>query len=134
MTQLLLVAHWPLASALASLAGHVYPGCASGLGAVDVDSGSSLAEATDKVTQALEALRTSGGPEAEVLLLADVPGATPWNAARAAASGPRTRVVWGVNVPMLWRTLCYSAEPLDRLAERALEGGIRGIGDSGASI
>lgn len=132
MTQLLLVAHRPLASALASLARHVYPACAESLAAVDIEEDLNLDEATGRVVKALEALRSAGGPGTEVLLLVDVPGATPCNAARSAARDPGTRVVWGVNVPMLWRTLCYAAEPLDQLTERAVEGGSRGIGDSRA--
>jgi PTS system mannose-specific IIA component len=37
----------------------------------------------------------------------------------AVADGVHARVVAGVNVPMLWRTLCYRHEALDVLVERA---------------
>jgi PTS system ascorbate-specific IIA component len=39
----------------------------------------------------------------------------------------RCQVVVGVNVPMLWRTLCYAAEPLDALVGRALAGATQGV-------
>ena len=35
----------------------------------------------------------------------------------------------GVNIPMLWRTLCYRHEPLQALKQRALEGAQRGVID-----
>jgi PTS system mannose-specific IIA component len=62
-----------------------------------------------------------------VLILADVFGATPCNAALAAADGVRVRVVAGVNVPMLWRTLCYQDKPLDDLVNRAVAGAGQGV-------
>ena len=65
--------------------------------------------------------------EAEVLVLADVFGATPCNAALAVADGVRTRVVTGVNVPMLWRTLGYAQLPLDELVARAVVGAAHGV-------
>ena len=43
------------------------------------------------------------------------------------ADGARVRIVAGVNVPMLWRVLCYRGEPLDRLVERAVDGAVRGV-------
>jgi mannose PTS system EIIA component len=36
-------------------------------------------------------------------------------------------VVAGVNVPMLWRVLCYAAEPLDLLVTRAVSGATQGV-------
>ena len=59
-------------------------------------------------------------------MLVDVFGATPCKAARAVVDGVRQRIVTGVNVPMLWRALCYAAKPLDELVTRAVDGGIAG--------
>ena len=43
-------------------------------------------------------------------------------------TGQRVRVVAGVNVPMLWRTLCYGTkEPVDALVERAIAGATQGV-------
>ncbi|MDE2564897.1 MAG: PTS fructose transporter subunit IIA [Burkholderiales bacterium] len=122
MATIVLVAHAPLASALKSLALHTYAECATQVDTVDVPAGASLEEARALVQQVL-----SAGGEGEVLLLADVFGATPCNAALAEADGRRVRVVAGVNVPMLWRTLCYGHLPLSDLVARAADGGRQGV-------
>jgi len=122
MAAILLVAHAPLASSLLAVARHVYPERSAGVAAVDVSDGADLAAAQAQVRAALEGLAAT-----EVLVLADVFGATPFKAALAAADGLRTRVVAGVNVPMLWRTLCYATEPLDELVTRAVDGGTQGV-------
>jgi mannose PTS system EIIA component len=71
-------------------------------------------------------LRGMLGPE-ETLILTDIFGATPCNSALRVVDGLRSRVVAGVNVPMLWRSLCYSTEPLDTLVARAVGGGSQGV-------
>ncbi len=122
MAAFLLIAHAPLASSLQQVAAHVYPECASRLRAVDVPAGASL----ETAEVAARAAVTDLGDQ-EVLILADVFGATPCNAALRVADGVRTRVVAGVNVPMLWRALCYGDEPLDRLVTRAVDGATQGV-------
>lgn len=121
MTHLLLIAHAPLASALRDVAQHTFPSCAPQLTVLDVEPQMSA----DEVESRCRALLADAGAE-EVLVLTDVFGATPSNAAQRLL-GEHVRMVSGVNVPMLWRTLCYSAEPLEALAQRAIEGGGRGI-------
>lgn len=121
MASLLLVAHAPLASSLQAVAQHAYPDCACQLGAVDVGPGATLADTEQRVRQAIAAL-----PAGEVLILVDVFGATPCNAALAAIDDARTRVVAGVSVPMLWRTLCYRELGLDELVARAVAGAAQG--------
>jgi mannose PTS system EIIA component len=122
MTALLIVAHAPLASALLTVARHVYADCSHALAAVDVQPGSTLEDVEASIRAALDGLAAQ-----EVLVLTDVFGATPCNAALAVADGRRMRVVAGVNVPMLWRTLCYADAPLDDLLDRALAGAAQGV-------
>lgn len=122
MARILIVAHAPFASALQQVAQHVYPDCGASLAAVDVPSGASSEDVHARV-RAVLADRIGE----EVLILVDVFGATPCNAALAAADGFRARVVAGVNVPMLWRTLCYSDKPLDDLVARAVAGASQGV-------
>jgi PTS system ascorbate-specific IIA component len=123
MAALLLVAHAPLASSLHEVAQHVYSDCASRLVAVDVPASADLDLAQARIEQALLAL-----PDTEVLIMADAFGATPCNAAlKVAAATPRVRVVVGVNVPMLWRTLCYADLPLAELVTRAVDGARQGV-------
>lgn len=122
MARILIVAHAPLASALQQVAAHVYPECGHGLAAVDVPARASAEEVQAQVSQAL-----AEAEEQDVLILTDVFGATPCNAALAVADGVRSRVVAGVNVPMLWRTLCYRDNPLDDLVNRAVAGASQGV-------
>ena len=125
MPSILVVAHAPFASSLLAVAQHVYPDCSRQLAGLDVEPGASPEHVETSVRQALLSLGAAEG--AEVLVLVDVFGATPCNAALAAADGTRVRIVAGVNVPMLWRTLCYSALSLDDLVARALVGATQGV-------
>jgi PTS system ascorbate-specific IIA component len=128
MAQILIVAHAPLASALLAVARHVYPECTGQLGAVDVPAELDHDQALSLVRQSVQAL-TSGlqGHAADVLMLADVFGATPCNAAMGVADGVHLRVVAGLNVPMLWRALCYGGQPLDDMVVRAVAGATQGV-------
>jgi mannose PTS system EIIA component len=135
MAQLLIVAHEPLATSLQAVARHVYPDCGVRLRALDVPPGASLEAVERLIREALAAGAASPdasdpasrGQPTETLILVDVFGATPCNAALAAADGLRTRVVAGVNVPMLWRSLCYADQPLDELVSRAVAGAAQGV-------
>ncbi|MBN8487994.1 MAG: PTS fructose transporter subunit IIA [Burkholderiales bacterium] len=120
MPHLLILAHEPLATALRSVAAHVFPDDMAQLSALDVPSAWSATE----VEQALRPLLSEGQP---TLILADVFGATPCNTAVRLADGVTQRVVAGVNVPMLWRAMAYRNEALDILVARALSGGGQGV-------
>lgn len=121
-TGLLLIAHAPLASALRSVAEHVYPDCSARLMVLDVPPGLSPGDIEAQARALLAA-----APHDEFLVLTDVFGATPCNVAERLTDPRRVRVVAGVNVPMLWRVLCYEGESADRLAERALMGATQGV-------
>ena len=122
MARILIVAHAPLASSLLEVAQHVFPDCSDSLRAVDVPAQLNMEEAQGLVRMAL----SESGSE-EVLILTDVFGATPCNAALAVADSARARVVAGVNVPMLWRTLCYREQVLEELVGRAVAGAAQGV-------
>jgi PTS system ascorbate-specific IIA component len=122
MVPILIVAHAPLASALRSTGEHVYAELCRQVGAVDVQPGTSPEDIEASILAALQAL--GGGP---ALIMVDVFGATPCQAARAVADLVGARVVAGVNVPMLWRTLCYADVPLDDLVARAMAGATLGV-------
>lgn len=122
MASILLVAHAPLASALLAVARHAFSDCAGQVSALDVPANVGLEEAAAQISAALAAL-----PGPEVLVITDAFGATPCNAALAVVDGVHARVVAGVNVPMLWRTLCYAHLPLGELVTRAVDGGRQGI-------
>lgn len=124
MTTVVLVAHAPLASAFQGTGGHCYAERAGEVLALDVQP----SDSPESVAAQLEALlgpRRGNGP---VLVLADTLGATPWGGAQAyALTHGATRVLPGLNLPMLWRTLCYLDKPFDELVTIAAEGGIEGI-------
>jgi PTS system ascorbate-specific IIA component len=122
MASLLIVAHAPLASALQAVAQHAYAECCRSVSAVDVEACASPEAVEGLIAEAMARL-----PGPEVLILTDVFGATPCNAALNAADGLLSRVVSGVNVSMLWRALCYAHLPLGELVTRATDGGHQGI-------
>jgi PTS system ascorbate-specific IIA component len=128
MAGLLIIAHAPLASALREVASHAFPDCARTLSALDVPADMAPEEAQ---TRGAALLAASG--HNETLILTDVFGATPCNVAQRLADGANVRVVTGVNVPMLWRALCYGHEPLDALVERAMAGAVQGVIQAGAN-
>lgn len=122
MVHLLLVAHAPLASALREVATHAFPACAAQLQVLDIAPDWDL----ETCKARLQDLLPAGQP---VLVLVDVLGATPANAVQSLLQGRAdAALVHGVNVPMLWRSLCYGHEGLAELARRAADGGLRGIG------
>ena len=122
MAAVLLIAHAPLASALLSVAGHCYEDRAHLFEALDVDPSMSAETVEALAREAIARLHTP-----EVLVLTDVFGATPCNAAQRLSDGVSVRVVAGVNVPMLWRSLCYLGEPLEALVARAVSGASQGV-------
>ncbi|MEY4470544.1 MAG: system mannose-specific component [Pseudomonadota bacterium] len=122
MIGILIVAHTPLASALRDCALHVFPDCASGVMALDVLPDESPEQSLAKARAAMQALGTDS-----VLLLSDVFGATPCNVAQQLNDGVHTRLVAGVNLPMLLRSVCYRHESLETLAIRAHAGGTQSI-------
>lgn len=121
-TRLLIIAHEPLAHALRECALHVFPDCAPDLQALDVPP-DEPPEATLLAARALRAAQ-DGAP---LLVLTDVVGATPANVARRLVDDVHSRLVAGVNLPMLLRAVSYRAEPLEALAARALAGGAQGV-------
>ena len=122
MPGMLIIAHAPLASALKAVAEHTFPDCAGVLAALDVTRDMSIDDVETRARELLERVRT---PEA--LIFTDVFGATPCNAAQRLGDGTLVRVIAGVNVPMLWRSLCYLGEPLDALVARAVSGASQGV-------
>ena len=122
MPAILIIAHAPLASALKAVATHVYPDRARSVEALDVLPDVSVEEIE---AQARALLGKSAA--AETLVFTDVFGATPCNAAQRLADTPSVRVIAGVNVPMLWRCLCYASESLDAMAARAVSGATQGV-------
>jgi PTS system ascorbate-specific IIA component len=122
MPGLLIIAHAPLASALKAVAQHTFPDCARRLEALDVPANMPLEEVESQARLMLAHVAT---PDA--LILTDVFGASPCNVAQRLADGLHVKVVAGLNVPMLWRSLCYADESLDAMVGRAMAGATQGV-------
>ena len=126
MNAILLIAHAPLANALRQCALHVFPDCGPAVTAIDVQPNLSPDETFATARIALEQLCRA--PQVDgVLVLADIFGATPSNVAQKLVDGVSTRLITGVNLPMLLRSVSYRHEPLDTLVSRAVVGGTQGV-------
>jgi mannose PTS system EIIA component len=124
MNSILIIAHAPLAHALRQCALHVFPDCGASVVALDVAPN---VPPEETLAVARIALQQMGGGHRGVLVLTDVFGATPCNVAQKLVDGVNSRIVAGVNVPMLLRTVCYRHEPLEALVSRAVTGGTQGV-------
>lgn len=122
MPRLLVIAHAPLASALQAVAAHIFPDAAAGMAVCDV----SAEQSPEAVEQQAASLLAAFG-NSDVLILTDVFGATPCNVARRLGDRPGSRVLVGVNVPMLWRALGHLDEPLDKVVALAIAGATQGV-------
>ncbi len=121
-TGILIIAHAPLASALRSGLLHVFPDADQGVMALDVPPSEAPELTQAHAMQMLGQLATY-----QTLVLTDVFGATPCNIAQKVVDGVRSKLVAGVNLPMLLRTVNYRHEPLDMLISRAMAGGTQSI-------
>jgi PTS system ascorbate-specific IIA component len=117
-----IIAHAPLAQALRDCAMHVYPECAESVIALDV-----LPQAQPEDTLQAARLALQNTPDEGLLVLTDIFGATPANVAQKLVSGSHAKLIAGVNLPMLFRSVCYRNEPLETLAARAMAGGTQGV-------
>jgi len=122
MTGILIIAHAPLASAMRQCVAHVFADDAQALAALDVQPNTPPEETLAQARILIEQL----GPR-PVLVLTDVFGATPCNVAQKLVDGVSSRLVAGLNLPMLLRAVSYRHEPLDALVARVLAGANQGV-------
>ena len=120
--RILIIAHAPLAQALRDCAMHVYGECSADVIALDVCAD---ADPEDTLAQAIHAAGTA--LHEGLLVLTDIFGATPANVAQKLVAGSSAKLIAGVNLPMLYRSVCYRHEPLEALVARALTGGTQGV-------
>jgi PTS system ascorbate-specific IIA component len=122
MNGIFIIAHAPLAHALRQCALHVFPDCGRGVLSMDVQPNVSPEETLAAARISMEQLNTE-----YTLVLTDLFGATPCNVAQKLVDGVRSRLITGVNLPMLLRTVSYRHEPLEALVQRAIVGGTQGV-------
>ena len=122
MNGIFIIAHAPLATALRQCVLHVFPDNPASVVALDVQPNLPPEET---LAQARILFRQMGTPCA--LVLSDVFGATPCNVAQKLVDGVHSKLIAGVNLPMLLRSVSYRHEPLDAMVVRALAGGTQGV-------
>ena len=122
MNGILIIAHAPLASALRQCVAHVFTDHPGGIAALDVQPNTPPEETLAQARIMMSQLGTS-----HALVLADVFGATPCNVAQKLVDGVHSKLITGVNLPMLLRTVSYRHESLDALVARALLGATQGV-------
>lgn len=120
---IVIVAHAPMASALQAGGSHCFPDM-PGVFAYDVDASDSPEATQQAVCMLIERADNGAG----VLVLTDIVGASPSNAATRAVhvaqqAGQGVAMLAGANTPMLLRALTYRNLPLEEVAQRALAGG-----------
>jgi mannose PTS system EIIA component len=133
MVGILLIAHQPLASALAQSVAHVYSASpaveAPRVSALDVVPDADVNAMVERARELIAEIDHGGG----VLVLTDAFGATPGNVASRLAEPGRVSVIAGVNLPMLLRAVCYRSGALPDLVEKALAGGTQGVMEIGST-
>lgn len=122
MNGILIIAHTPLASALHQCVQHVFPDSGNAVVALDVMPN---VPPEETLAQARALISQTGLPN--TLVLADVFGATPCNVAQKLIDGVNSKLIAGVNLPMLLRSVSYRHEPLDALMARAMSGATQGV-------
>ncbi|HWI80088.1 MAG TPA: PTS fructose transporter subunit IIA [Ramlibacter sp.] len=126
MNAILIIAHAPLAHALRSCALHVFPDCGAHVAAIDVQPNMPPEETQATARVAMQQLSGAEGVTG-VLVLTDIFGATPSNVAQKLVDGVTSRLITGINLPMLLRSVSYRNETLDALVSRAVIGGTQGV-------
>lgn len=117
-----IIAHAPLASALRQCVLHVFPDASTYIAVLDVQPNMPVDESLAAARMTLSILNTQ-----RTLVLTDMFGATPCNVANKLVDGMHSRLVAGVNLPMLLRAVTYRNEPMDALVARVLAGGTQGV-------
>lgn len=121
-TGIFIIAHAPLANALRQCVLHVFPDAAASVAVFDVQPNMP----TDETLQGARTMMALLG-RPQTLVLTDLFGATPCNVAQKLVDGVNSRLIAGVNLPMLLRAITYRNESLDALVMRTLAGGTQGV-------
>ncbi len=90
---------------------------------VSISAEADIETARNTLREAMAAARDEQG----LVVLTDLPGATPHNLAACAAAEANDRLVSGLSLPMLLKVLSHLDQPPDQLARLASEGGYQGI-------
>ena len=125
MIGILIITHETLGAAHQSLARHFFPDAGfEHLRIIGVDSCEDHADIIGRAHTLLAELDSGHG----VLILADIFGATPCNAAMKLVEPGRSVILTGLNAPMLVKTLQHARDEtrLEHLAQSARDAAVKG--------
>ncbi|MEI7786355.1 MAG: PTS fructose transporter subunit IIA [Betaproteobacteria bacterium] len=122
MNAILVIAHAPLASAMGQCIAHVFTDPPRCFAALDVQPN---VPPEETLAQARIVMNQLGCPTC--LVLTDIFGATPCNVAQKLVDGVNSKLITGLNLPMLLRALSYREDTLDTLVARTLSGATQGV-------
>lgn len=122
-TGILLITHDGIGADLLDTARYMLGELPAPAQALAVDSDADTDRLDDRARALSERLNSGTG----VLVLTDLVGSTPANVAYRLSFAGGIRVVTGVNLPMLVKSLNYAHLPVNELAAKAAEGGRSGI-------
>lgn len=135
MTNIVVVTHGPLATALLQSAQMIIGERLADAAAVPLEAEDDLESARVKVAEALRRISRDNSAQQDVLVLVDLFGGTAANAAAWALRDADFQLVAGVNLPMLLEALLQRGQmSAAELADLAVRVGQQGIVDVRATL
>lgn len=125
MIGIVIVTHQALGRAYTELAGHFFPEIPAHIRLLGVEPDE---DHEDVIARLQRELADTAAPHG-TLVLADIFGATPCNAARRMVRADKSAILTGLNAPMLIKAIQHSpaAEHLNAFTDMVKEAAVRGI-------
>jgi mannose PTS system EIIA component len=120
---ILIITHGDIGKALLATVKHTFNTLPLPITVASITPTTDPAALVIKLNKQLSNLNEGDG----VLILTDLYGSTPGNIAKQLALSGQTRVIAGINLPMLLRIMNYPCLSLQELTQKALSGGQDGI-------
>ncbi len=120
---LLLITHQKIASSLLEVTASIVNETDSNTDYIEVPMDAPLDIMENSIRNKLSHLEQNDG----LLLLTDIYGGSPSNLASKFNNQKKTRLISGLNLPMLVKIMNYRNLPLNELSEKALSGGRENI-------
>lgn len=120
---ILLVTHNNIASSMMEIASSVVNDTPVNYAYVEIPMDAPVDDMATEIETRINQLDTSNG----LLVITDMYGGTPSNIAKQFTTGENTRMISGLNLPMLIRTMNYRDLPLSELTEKIAAGGQQSI-------
>lgn len=125
MIGIIIVTHESIGKAYAQLANHFFPEIPAHIRLLGVERMEDHDDVIRRIRTEIDGLDTLGG----VLVLTDIFGATPCNAARKLIVPHKVAMLTGLNAPMLIKAVQYSgtADDLSAFTENVHQAAVKGI-------